>query len=154
MRERILKILKSHPNHRESLIPVLQEVQGELGYLPEEALAVIAQFLDISRSDIYGVASFYAQFRFVRQGKHVVKVCQGTACHVRGGKRIMETVVRELGIEPGQTSPDYSYSLERIACFGSCALAPVMVVDNVVNGRMTTPKAKKILDETSGKNSN
>ena len=145
MRERILPILESYPRSRESLIPVLQEVQGLLGYLPEEAVKEIALFLGMSRSDIYGVASFYAQFRFERQGEHAVKVCQGTACHVRGGRRIMGEVVQQLGVEPGQTTPDYKFSLERVACFGACALAPVMVVDKTVYARMSTPLVKKIL---------
>jgi NADH:ubiquinone oxidoreductase subunit E len=116
-----------------------------LGYLPEEAVKEIALFLGMSRSDIYGVASFYAQFRFERQGEHAVKVCQGTACHVRGGRRIMGEVVQQLGVEPGQTTPDYKFSLERVACFGACALAPVMVVDKTVYARMSTPLVKKIL---------
>lgn len=147
MHEQILPIMQSHPRKRESLIPVLQEVQGVLGYLPEEAVTEIAQFLGVSRSDIYGVASFYAQFRFERQGAHSVKVCQGTACHVRGGKRIMGEVTQQIGLEPGQTTPDYKYSLEKVACFGACALAPVMVVDGTVFGRMTTPRVKKILSQ-------
>ncbi|MDO9334565.1 MAG: NADH-quinone oxidoreductase subunit NuoE [Dehalococcoidales bacterium] len=147
MREQILPIMQSHPRKRESLIPVLQEVQGVLGYLPEEAVTEIAQFLGVSMSDIYGVASFYAQFRFERQGAHSVKVCQGTACHVRGGKRIMGEVTQQIGLEPGQTTPDYKYSLEKVACFGACALAPVMVVDGTVFGRMTTPQVKKILSQ-------
>jgi NADH:ubiquinone oxidoreductase subunit E len=147
MREKIKPILQSHQRRRESLIPILQEVQGVLGYLPEEAVTEIAQFLGMSQSDIYGVASFYAQFRFVRQGAHSVKVCQGTACHVRGGKRIMGEVKQQIGVEPGQTTPDYKYSLEKVACFGACALAPVMVVDGTVFGRMTTPKVKKILSQ-------
>ncbi|MDP2919874.1 MAG: NADH-quinone oxidoreductase subunit NuoE [Dehalococcoidia bacterium] len=145
MREKILPILQSYPRKRESLIPVLQEVQGMLGYLPEEAVVEIAQFMGVSLSDIYGVASFYAQFRFQRQGQYSVKVCQGTACHVRGGTRIMSEVKQQIDIEPGQTTPDYKYSLERVACFGACALAPVMVVDKTVYGRMTTPQVKKIL---------
>ena len=145
MHEQILAILQSHPRKRDSLIPVLQEVQGLLGYLPEESVSEIAQFIGISMSDIYGVASFYAQFRFERQGEHSIKVCQGTACHVRGGKRIMGEVTQQTGIEPGQTTQDYKYSLEKVACFGACALAPVMVVDGTVYGRMTTPQVKKIL---------
>ena len=147
MRERILPILEEFRGKKEALIPVLQKVQGELGYLPEEAISEIALFLGLSRSEIYGVASFYAQFRFEKQGEHTVRVCQGTACHVRGGRRIMQSVSQELGIEPGRTSGDYKFSLERVACFGSCALAPVMVVDKSVYGRMTTVKAKKILSE-------
>jgi len=145
MRERLLPILEPYRGQRESLIPALQKVQGELGYLPEDAVSEIAYFLGLSQSEIYGVASFYAQFRFERQGEHTVKVCQGTACHVRGGRRIMNTVVQELGIQPGGTTADYEFSLERVACFGSCALAPVMVVDNTVYGRMTTVKARQVL---------
>ena len=147
MRERILPILEEYRGKKEALIPVLQKVQGELGYLPEEAISEIALFLGLSKSEIYGVASFYAQFRFERQGEHTVRVCQGTACHVRGGRRIMQSVAQELGIQPGRTTGDYKFSLERVACFGSCALAPVMVVDKSVYGRMTTVKAKKILSE-------
>ncbi|HEY33563.1 MAG TPA: NADH-quinone oxidoreductase subunit NuoE [Dehalococcoidia bacterium] len=147
MRERLSPILEGHRGHRESLIPVLQKVQGELGYLPEEAVSEIAHFLGLASSDIFGVASFYSQFRFERQGEHTVKVCQGTACHVRGAKRIMEAVAQELGVRPGGTTEDYKFSLERVACFGSCALAPVMVVDDQVYGRMTIPKAKQVLTE-------
>jgi NADH:ubiquinone oxidoreductase subunit E len=145
MRDRLLPILESYSKKREALIPILQKVQGELGYLSEEAVSEIAHFLGLSRSEIYGVASFYAQFRFERQGEHTIKVCQGTACHVRGGRRIMATVSQELGIQPGGTTEDYKFSLERVACFGSCALAPVMVVDNTVYGRMTTVKARQVL---------
>jgi NADH-quinone oxidoreductase subunit E len=147
IRERLLPILEANRGHKESLIPVLQKVQGELGYLPEESLSEIAHFLGLSSSEIYGVASFYAQFRFERQGEHTIKVCQGTACHVRGAKRIMEAVAQELGIEAGGTTPDYKYSLERVACFGSCALAPVLVIDGQVYGRMTTSSARKVLED-------
>jgi len=148
MRERLLPILESYRGQRENLIPVLQKIQEELGYLPEEAVSEIAYFLRLSESEVYGVASFYAQFRFERQGEHTVKVCQGTACHVRGGRRILEAVEREISIPPGKTTTkDYKFSLERVACFGSCALAPVMVVDKTVYGRMTPDKARQILSE-------
>lgn len=145
MRERLSQVLAPYRGQRGSLIPVLQKVQEELGYLPEEAVSEIAYFLGVSETQVYGVASFYAQFRFIRQGEHTIKVCQGTACHVRGGRRILETVEREISIQPGETTEDYKFSLERVACFGSCALAPVMVVDKTVYGRMTTAKARKIL---------
>ncbi len=147
MREQLLAALEPYRGQKEALIPVLQKVQGELGYLPEESISEIAQFLRLSKSEIYGVASFYAQFRFERQGEHGVRVCQGTACHVRGARRIMDTVTQELGIESGGTTEDYKFSLERVACFGSCALAPVMVVDKTVYGRMTTVKARQVLAE-------
>ncbi len=147
MHEQLSPILAPYRGQRGALIPVLQKVQEELGYLPEEAVSEIAYFLGVSESEVYGVASFYAQFRFTRQGEHTIKVCQGTACHVRGGQRILETVAQELGIQPGETTKDCKFSLERAACFGSCALAPVMVVDKTVYGRMTTAKARKILAE-------
>ena len=147
MRERLSPILAPYRGQRGALIPVLQKVQEELGYLPEEAVSEIAFFLGISESEVYGVASFYAQFRFIRQGDHTIKVCEGTACHVGGSARILDEVERELGIQSGETTKDYKFSLERVACFGSCALAPVMVVDKTVYGRVTTAKARKILAE-------
>ena len=147
MREQVLTILQAHPRKRESLIPVLQEIQAAFSYLPQEAIAICAEYLRISQNEIYGVASFYAQFRFQRQGEHAIKVCQGTACHVRGGRRILSETAQQLGIGPGQTTPDFKFSMETVACFGACALAPVMVVDNKVYGRMKTPRVKKILSE-------
>ena len=103
--------------------------------------------MGLSKSEVYGVASFYAQFRFERQGEHVIRVCQGTACHVGGGQRILEEVERELGVQPGDTTGDFKFTLERVACVGCCALAPVVVVDNTVCSKMTVVKVKKILAE-------
>ena len=145
MHGQLSALLAPHEGERGALIPVLQKAQEELGYLSEEAISEIAHFLRLSESEVYGIASFYTQFRFSQQGEHIVKVCQGTACHVRGGRRILETVERELGIQSGGTTEDYKFSLERVACFGSCALAPVMVVDKTVYGRMTIAEAKQIL---------
>ena len=147
MHERLLPVLAPHRGQRGALIPVLQKVQEEIGYLPEEAISEIAKFLGLTKNEVYGVASFYAQFRFERQGEHRVKVCQGTACYVRGGRRILETVEQELGIQPGGTTEDYRFSLERVACFGACALSPVTVIDNTVYAKITTAKVKKLLAE-------
>jgi len=148
MCERLSPILAPYRGQRGALIPVLQRVQEEMGYLPEEAISEIAFFLGVSESEVYGVATFYAQFRFERQGEHTIKCCQGTACYVQGGRRILEAVEREISIPPGKTTTkDYKFSLERVACFGSCALAPVMVVDKTVYGRMTPDKARQILSE-------
>ena len=147
MREQLSQVLAPYRGQRGATIPVLQKAQEKIGYLPEETISEIANFLGISENEVFGVASFYAQFRFERQGEHTVRVCQGTACYVRGGRRILETVERELGIQPGGTTEDYKFSLQRVACFGSCALAPVMVVDKTVHGRMTTAKARQILAE-------
>ncbi len=145
MHERLSQVLAPYRGQKGATIPVLQKVQEELGYLSEEAISEIANFLGLSRNEVYGVASFYAQFRFERQGEHVLRVCQGTACHVRGGRQILETAEQELNIKPGETTEDYKFSLERVACFGSCALAPVMVLDKSVYGRMTTTKTRQIL---------
>ncbi|MBC8459965.1 MAG: NADH-quinone oxidoreductase subunit NuoE [Deltaproteobacteria bacterium] len=141
------KILESYGQRQDSLIPILQDVQGKFGYIFEESVERIAKFLDISESYIYGVATFYTQFRFSRPGDHIVRVCQGTACHVRGGKRIMNEVCKLLEIMPGETTPDYKFSIERVACFGSCALSPVVVIDDKVYGRMTQQKTKQLLKE-------
>jgi len=141
----ISDVLKEHEQHRDSLIPILQGIQKKLGYISEEAVEVISSHLNISESDIYGVATFYTQFRFTRPGDHIVKVCQGTACHVRGCKRIMNEATKYLGISPGETTPEYKFSLDSVACFGSCALSPVVVLDEMVHGRMTAQKIKRLL---------
>lgn len=145
----LAQILTPYSGQRGSLILVLQKVQAAFGYIPPEAISEIANCLSMSESEVYGVASFYALFRFERQGEHCIRVCQGTACHVRGGMRILDTVEQTLGCHCGETTRDYKFSLERVACFGACALAPVMVIDKTVNGKMTSTKAKKILDSYS-----
>ncbi len=139
------KILARYGGERGDLSPILQEAQERFGYLPEGAMLRIARFLRLPESTVYGVGTFYAQFTFIPTGRKRVKVCRGTACHVQGGARILREVERRLGLKPGETSSDLSYSLETIACFGSCALAPVMVVDKNVYGRMTTTKVGQIL---------
>jgi NADH:ubiquinone oxidoreductase subunit E len=147
LQERLAQILAPYKGQKGASIPILQKVQEEFGYLPQETLPEIAKFLGLSTNEIFGVASFYAQFRFTRPGKHSLKVCQGTACHVRGAPRILDSIEKELGVRPGETTKDYKFSLERVACFGSCALAPVMVVDKTVYGRMNTAKAREILSK-------
>jgi len=142
------EILSHYTGKREELIPILQEAQEHFSYLPLEVMQKIARFLKIPESAVFGVSTFYAQFKFSPTGKKKVKVCRGTACHVRGASRILDEVVKRLGIKPGETSDGLEYSLETIACFGSCALAPVMVVDNNVYGRMTPKKVSEILGDT------
>jgi len=146
--EQLDEILSRYRGEKSDLIPILQEVQERFGYLPEQAMQRIAKFLRLPESTIFGVGTFYAQFKLTPTGKRLVKVCRGTACHVRGATRILNEVETRLGIKPGETASDLSYSLETIACFGSCALAPVMVVDKNVYGRMTTTKVGQILSET------
>lgn len=139
------EILEPYKGEHGAVIPVLQKIQETFGYIPSEALTKAAKFLRMSQSEIYGVASFYAQFRFTRPGDHSVKVCLGTACHVRGGEQIMDSIRRELGLEESDVTPDYRFGVERVACFGSCALAPIVVIDDKVFGRLTTTKVKDIL---------
>jgi NADH-quinone oxidoreductase subunit E len=140
-------ILTEYGRERDNLIPLLQEVQEQFQFLSSEAVQAVAAHLELSENDVYGVATFYAQFRFVPPGLHHIKVCEGTACHVRGSDRILEAISRSTGLEPGQTSEDGQFSLERVACFGSCALAPVVVVDNKVYGRMTSARTQKLIED-------
>ena len=141
------EMLNNYESECENLIPALQGVQKKFGYISEESIAGISRHFNVSESEIYGVATFYTQFRFVEPGEHMVKICLGTACHVRGGSQIMDEIGRNLGIKAGETTTDKKFSAERVACFGSCALAPVMVVDEKVYGRVTQNKVKKILKE-------
>jgi len=143
--DELAKIVAEYKGEKGALIPILQKVQEKFGYLPRETIAEIGKACRMSESEVFGVASFYAQFYFTPRGKHTVKVCLGTACHVRGGERILDEIKRELDVESGGTTGDGKFSLERVACFGSCALAPVMVVDKNVFGRMTVSKAKDTL---------
>ena len=144
--ERVSEILRSYQGKEEELIPILQQVQLEYGYLPEVAMQKIARFLHMPESDVFGVATFYAQFKLVPTGKRIIKVCRGTACHVRGGAKILKEVQKQLGIGPGETTPDLEYSLETVACFGACALAPVVVENEKVHGRMAVQKVKTIVN--------
>ncbi len=139
------KVLESFTGDKAELIPILQQVQQVLGYLPEEAMSRIAEFVDVPECTVFGVATFYAQFRFVPIGRNVIKVCRGTGCYVKGAPRILDEIEKLLGIKDGETTPDLEYTLETVACFGSCALAPVVVVNDRVYGRMTPDKVKEIL---------
>jgi NADH-quinone oxidoreductase subunit E len=129
------------------LIPLLQRAQERFGYLSKEAVGIISRFLRISENQIFGVASFYSQFRFVPPGRNSVRVCSGTACHVRGGQILGETVERELGISPGQTTPDRRFDFQRVACLGCCALAPVVQINRDVHSRMTVIRLREIVQE-------
>lgn len=139
-------ILNKYTSERKNLIPILQEVQEKEQYLSAEAISEISRHLGISANDIFSVASFYSQFRFKKPGEHTIKVCLGTACHVRGGARILDTVERALNIKPGETTADGKYSLETVACIGACALAPTMVLDNEVQRNMTPQKVSNLLN--------
>ncbi len=146
--EKLEKILSRYNGKKEELIPILQEVQEEFRYLPFETMVGVARFLRIPESTVYGVCTFYAQFKLTPLGRKIVKICRGTACHVRGGSKILEETEKQLGIKAGETTEDLEWTLETIACFGACALAPVMVIDKDVYGRMATNKVKGVLAGT------
>ena len=135
-------------NDRSKLIPILQLVQQKFAYLPGEAIHLVADHLDISSSEVYGVATFYNQFRFNPPGKNPVKVCLGTACHVKGGDIILENFERKLEIKEGQTTPDREFSVDRVACVGCCALAPVVVLKETVHGHMQPSKVEGLVLRT------
>ncbi|MFW9846118.1 MAG: NAD(P)H-dependent oxidoreductase subunit E [Candidatus Thorarchaeota archaeon] len=126
------------------LIPHLQKIQTRLGYIPEEAVKWLAEEMHLSEQEIYGVATFYKNFRFSPPGKHRLKMCLGTACFVQGGESLLSATSKRLGIKPGETSEDGKYSLERVACLGCCALAPVVVADDEVHGNMTQRKMSRL----------
>ena len=144
-RSQIDKILERHPPHRDSLIPILQDVQDQFGYLSPEAVTKVAQCIGISDNEVYGVATFYTQFRFSPPGEHRLQVCQGTACHVRGATNLQAELQRHLGVSAGQTTADGKFDLERVACLGCCALSPVVAVDGKVHARVTARKIPALL---------
>jgi len=130
------------PLSRSSIIPMLQSAQAALGYLPRDAMQAIARHLLVPPAQVEGVASFYAQFRYEAPGRHRVTVCRGTACHVRGSGKLMDELGASLGVEAGRTTADGEFTLETVACFGACALAPVVVIDGTVNGRVDAASLK------------
>jgi len=144
-KEQLSETLSSYSREKRNLIPLLQEYQTKLGYLPKEVMQEIAASLGIPEVEVYGVATFYNQFRFVPLGKHHTRVCMGTACHLAGGKLVLEALERELDIRVGETSEDANFSLERVACIGCCMLAPVMVVGDKIYPRMTPFKVEEAL---------
>ena len=143
----IAEILGSHKREKKNLIPLLQEVQKRLGCLPKKAMQEIADSLGMPEVEVWGVATFYNQFRLVPLGKYHSMVCMGTACHLAGGKLILEALERELDIKVGQTSDDGKFSLERVACIGCCMLAPVTVIKDRIYPRMTPFKVEEVLGQ-------
>lgn len=138
-------ILARYQGKKGSLIPILQEVQALYNYLPKDALEYIAASTGTPIAQIYGVVTFYSQFHLNPRGRNIIRVCQGTACHVRGGKVILQTIEKELGIKAGHTTEDLRFTLETVACIGACGLAPVMQVNEDTHGRLTPDKLSAIL---------
>ena len=146
MQDKLQEIFNHYHASRDALIPILQDIQGEFGYLPPEAMDAAARYCRISPVEVYGVASFYAQFKFHPVGKNIVVACQGTACHVMGGSRVLAELISQLGIQPGETTEDGQFTLETVACVGVCALAPAMFVNKNTHGKMKPEKVAEILN--------
>ena len=146
--EALDRIIDEYREEPGALIPMLQQAQGLYGFLPREVLLHISEKTGIPRSQIYGVATFYAQFYLQRRGKCIVRQCDGTACHVRGAGKIVEAIEQELGIKDGETTPDYKFTFEVVYCLGSCGLSPVAVVNDRVLGRLVPEKMIQVLRAT------
>ena len=140
-------ILQKHAAHEGALITMLQEIQDAYGYLPEEALTRLSKETKIPLSRIYGVVTFYSQFHLTPRGKNIIRMCRGTACHVRGSAVIMRTLGEHLGIGEGETTEDGKFTLETVACLGTCFLAPVMMVNSDYHGKLNSKKARAIVED-------
>ncbi|GAB6100022.1 NADH-quinone oxidoreductase subunit NuoE [Halanaerocella petrolearia] len=145
--EPLRRMLEGYEKKEKDLIPVLQDAQEEYGYLPKEVLREIANKLDLSFSQVYGVATFYSQFHLEPRGENIVRVCMGTACHVRGGGEVLEEIKDQLGVDDGGTTEDLQFTLESVACIGACGLAPVIMVNDDTHGRMTADKVEEVLEQ-------
>jgi NADH-quinone oxidoreductase subunit E len=139
-------LFKNFDGSESNLIPLLQKIQERFHYIPEEAVKKISDFLKISENQIFGVASFYTQFRFTEPGRHSIRVCMGTACHVKGGHVLSDAASRQLGIKAGQTTQDKKFDFQRVACLGCCALAPVVQIDQDIYSQMTVIKLHQLID--------
>jgi len=140
-------IIDKHTGETWALIPLLQDIQETLGYIPEESIEPIAEALNLFPSQIQGVISFYAGLSLKPKGKYVIRICRGTACHVKGGRSILRFMKKEVDLDEGETSPDYQFTLETVACLGACFLAPVMMVNRAYFGKLSPPKVTSILAE-------
>jgi len=147
---RINAIASEYSQQKWAMIPLLQKIQSEFGYIPPQSIPLIARSLGVFPSQVQGVISFYAQLYTQPRGRKVVRVCRGTACHVRGGKTILKLVKQHLGLDEGETSPDLEYTLETVACIGVCALAPNIVVADHVHGHMNPKKVEQLLKNREG----
>ncbi len=146
-KEKLTAIIKKHQHRKWGLIYLLQEIQEECGYIPPESIEPIAAALNLFASQVQGVITFYSGFSLEPKGKFVVKVCRGTACHVKGSRSILRLMRKELNIDEGQTTPDYRFTLETAACLGACALAPTMMVNKTYFGKLSPPKVSTTLTE-------
>ncbi|MEN8172282.1 MAG: NADH-quinone oxidoreductase subunit NuoE [Chloroflexota bacterium] len=147
MEESVQNILSAYEGKKEEIIPILQSVQDTFSYIPQDSMLEIARFTGVPESQVYGVATFYAQFRFTPRGKKHCMICRGTACHVNGAARILEEAETVLGIKEGETSDDLEYSLETVACIGACSLAPAIMINGTVEAKLDPKKVRKLFDK-------
>ena len=145
--DKLEAILAKHAGEKGSLIAILQETQEQYGFLSRDNMTRVAQSLKVPLSRVFGIVTFYAQFHLNPRGRHIIRVCLGTACHVRGGEQALEDVSNALGIAPGQTSPDLQFTLEKVACLGACGLSPTMMVNDRTYGRLTKKKIGDVLKQ-------
>jgi len=146
VQQTVKRILDKYHHDRGLLVSILQDVQAEHYYLPEEAIVEVSRGLEVPLSGVYSVATFFKAFSLKPRGRHLINVCLGTACHVRGAVRVLEAIERELGIKPGETTEDLKYTLETVNCVGACALGPILIVGEEYSGEMTTEKVKPLLE--------
>lgn len=145
--DRVVDIIKKYNSDRGQLVAILQDIQSEYHYLPKKALVKVSKALGIPLSQVYNVATFFKAFSLKPKGKHVINVCLGTACHVRGAVRVLEKLERSLGIKSGATTPDFKFTLETVNCMGACALGPVVRVDGEYFGQMSIEKVDNMLKQ-------
>lgn len=145
--EKVREVLDFYKSEKSQLLHILQDIQIEYRYLPKETLLFVARELKVPLAQVYSIANFYNAFSLKPRGKHLISVCLGTACHVRGGKRIAEEIERVLNLKAGETTPDSEFTLETVNCLGACALGPVVVIDGQYRGQMTSLKMKKLLSK-------
>lgn len=146
MEEQLQTVFASFKGEKNELIPVLQDVQEELGFLPEEAMKAVARFVRVPESKVFGVVTFYARFHLKPRGRHIVRLCCGTACHVRGAKKVADKVKDVLKVGVGETTDDKKFTYEEVACIGACGLAPVMTIDEKTFGKLDSDKTKGIIE--------
>jgi len=149
LKQRVTQVLKHHQYEKGMLVSILQDVQSVCGYLPPEALKQVSGSLDVPLSQVYSVATFFKAFSLEPRGRHLINVCLGTACHVRGAAKILDKMERELGIKSGETTEDLKFTLETVNCVGACALGPMVIVDNEYHGEMTVDKVESVLKKYS-----
>ena len=149
VQDKLEEIFSRFHGEQQELIPLLQETQARFRYLPAAAMREIARFLHMPEATVYGVSTFYAQFKLTPLGKRIVRVCRGTACHVRGSSKVLAEMEKQLGVKAGETTEDREYTLETVACIGACALAPTMTIDSETYGKMTTKKVAEVLGDSS-----